>query len=107
VAVRAVDAMPGDSLAPPERVGRRLTTSWVLWGSVFAERESIRVVLHLVQVNDDRGAWVGSFLGPLTGSDALGEEMARAVSSQLPMSVATGPSEPYSPFDCNEARVVH
>jgi len=105
VAFRAVDALPSESLAPPERVGRRLGATWVLSGSVFTERERVRVVLHLTQVHDDRGAWVGSFHGPLTGRDTLNEAMARAVGAQLPAVSSAGRRERARLAECNEGRV--
>lgn len=107
VVVPEVDAIPTDSLATPERVGRRLGAAWVLSGSVFAERESIRVVLHLTQVQDDRGAWVGTFLGALTARDTLQVEMAEAVSTRLPISRARRPPESTRPTACNEAPAPH
>lgn len=106
VALRAVDELPSESLAPPERVGRRLGATWVLSGSVFTDREHIRVVLHLTQVHDDRGAWVGSFHGPLAGRDTLNENMARALGARLPTdSPADGRLDRARLAECNEGGV--
>lgn len=103
VAIRAVDALPSESLAPPERVGRRLGARWVLTGSVFTEREHLRVVLHLIQVHDDRGAWVGSFHGLLADRDTLNEALARAVRARLPTDSPAGRRmERARPAECNE-----
>jgi len=83
VAFPSVDQVPAESLRTPEQLGSELGAAWALSGSVYAQGESLRVVLHLTQVDDDRGAWVGAFLGVIPAIDTLEEAMARAVSARL------------------------
>jgi len=83
VLVRPANGTSAESGPPPERVGRQLGTTWVLWGSVFAGDESLRVVLHLAQAQDDRGAWVGTFAGARPGRESLEVEMARSVQGRI------------------------
>lgn len=83
-----------DSAPPPEAIGRRIGAAWVLGGSVVASRESLRIVVHLTEVADDRGAWVKSFRGTWTERGALTAEMSQAVSERLPPVAGMGSTAP-------------
>lgn len=77
------DVAPAESLAHPDRLGRKLHVDWVLSGSAYSHADTVRVVLHLVSVAEERGSWVRAFTGEVGSLSSLIDSMSAATVRQV------------------------
>ena len=67
----------------PEALGRRIGALWVLSATLLEDQASLRVVLHLTEVADDRGTWVKALYGSPGHLTALADTVANEVGHRL------------------------
>lgn len=96
----AAGELPTQGALSPEGTGRRLGTPWVLSITLLNQQESLRVVLHLVEVADDRGTWVKALLGARSRLPEMADAMAHEIGPRL----GADPGEATVPEGCEGRR---
>ena len=80
--------------ANAQAIGEQLGVSTVLEGSVRKEGNTIRVIAQLIDTNDGFQLWSGTYTRELHSVFAIQEEIARAIVSQLEITLTGGDQAP-------------